>query len=76
MSEWISVKNRLPEQGEDVLMAFWCEENEYNNMAVGFLVGTDEHMTMWAAYTDEAFYTDCDATPTHWMPLPEPPEEE
>lgn len=72
MSEWISVKDRLPQKEEAVLMAFWCEENGHGNMAVGFCREEYGHIG-WFSFTDESFYTDCDATPTHWMPLPEPP---
>lgn len=63
--QWISVKERLPDEGIDVLMRF------EQNMAVGFRLECD-----WCAYTDDGYYTDCDSKPTHWMPLPEPPKEE
>ncbi len=72
MMEWISVKERLPEMKDDVLVYFQSGKN----MAVGFLRDMDEDKTMWGAYTDDELYTDCDSEPTHWMPLPEPPEVE
>ena len=62
---WISVKDRLPDEGIDVLM--WFEQN----MTVGFRLECD-----WCAYADGGYYTSCDSKPTHWMPLPEPPKEE
>lgn len=71
MSEWISVKDRLPGKGNDVLMYF-----DTGNMAVGFWHDGDECFTFWSAYADYGWYTDCDFEPTHWMPLPEPPKED
>lgn len=68
--EWISIKERLPDKGADVLM--WFE----SNMTVGFWHDTDESHIFWCAFTDEGYYTDCDSEPTYWMPLPEPPKEE
>lgn len=65
VQNWISVKDKLPEKAEDVLMLF------EHNMAAGFRPLDDENGTLWCAYTDDAFYTDCDEQPTHWMPLPE-----
>ena len=71
VQEWISVKDRLPEMEANVLMYFAPDKN----MAAGFMCDVDEDRTMWCAYTDGGFYTDCDFEPTHWMPLPEPPKE-
>lgn len=62
--EWIPVTERLPEKTEHVLMLF------EHNMAAGFRPIDDEDGTLWCAYTDDAFYTDCDEQPTHWMPIP------
>lgn len=67
---WISVKERLPEEETDVLLCF-----EDGTMIVGFyLVLFDE--TIWNAIKDIEWYSECEATPTHWMPLPELPKEE
>ena len=68
-NEWVSVEERLPEKKQDVLMLF-----KSGNMAVGWWHDADEHITFWCAYTDDGFYTDCDDMPTHWMPLPAPPD--
>ena len=70
-SEWVSVKERLPEMKQDVLMLF-----DGGNMAVGWWHDSDEYITFWCAYTDDGFYTDCDDMPVYWMPLPKPPTEE
>ena len=70
-NKWISVKEKLPEKKQDVLMLF-----KSGNMAVGWWYDADEHITFWCAYTDDNFYTDCDEMPTHWMPLPAQPAKE
>lgn len=60
---WVSVKDRLPEPGQKVLV--------YLNMSGGGVWDTGYHMgggewtfTAWEAPNDAA---------THWMPLPSPP---
>ena len=60
MSEWISVKDRLPEDGLEVLV--FCD----GRICVMDMYGTD----WWC----EGYHWDGDR-PTHWMPLPEPPSE-
>ena len=69
--QWISVKDRLPEIKQDVLMCF-----DSGNMAVGFWYDGDEDITFWCANTDDGWYTDCDCMPLYWMPLPELPKKE
>lgn len=59
MSEWISVKERLPEPHVDALALKPC------GPFVGYYNGKD-----WMVRTDE--YNEVGIT--HWMPLPAPPE--
>lgn len=65
MSEWISVKDRLPEDRVPVLT--------YGRKgSIGIEFVTDCSRTGHGIY----FYARCgDYKPTHWMPLPEPPKE-
>jgi hypothetical protein len=60
-SEWISVKERLPEYDVEVLT---FETGNYKVNAVS-------EYTQWWWDSNEGF----ERNPTHWMPLPKPPEE-
>lgn len=71
LETWIPVTNQLPSIHEDVLMYF----KDDDNMVAGYLDDVDEDRTMWCAYSDGGYWTDCDYEPTHWMPLPNPPKE-
>ena len=61
VQEWISVKNRLPEDGETVTI---CTEKGF--VYAGELIGDT-----W--FLDNDSWT---ANVTHWMPLPQPPKGE
>lgn len=62
---WISVKKRLPEDGQKIIAAFrdsggWIvDQARYGNGEFDF--------ASWAYVWDDNI--------THWMPLPEPPKE-
>ena len=62
-SKWISAKERLPEEGEDVLA----------------YLGEGIFEICWTlkdgCWETRDSYLDMDAV-THWMPIPEPPKEE
>ena len=62
MSEWVSVKNKMPLQGQDVLFV--------SDMAIGILKGWHDLENKRWFTSDEIYY---DNEVTHWMPLPEPP---
>lgn len=61
MSEWISVKDRLPKELREVM--FYDGEE----MWIGYRLGG-----LWC----EDYFTFKESKITHWMPLPEPPKEE
>ena len=66
MTEWISVKDRLPENYKNVL----CVSKFLDIRDI-----TVAHC--WESYQKESFWMDTHSFPltdiTHWMPLPEPP---
>lgn len=70
MSEWISVKDRLPSESKDVLLMFPM------NMAVGFLKNGEWFVNSGCNWYTAVIEDDGDEPPTYWMPLPEPPKED
>ena len=70
MGEWIRVEDRLPDENTDVLAVF-----PSGNMVVCRYYDQDEDITFWQASVDDGWSSDMDFTPSHWMPLPEPPKE-
>ena len=64
MSQWISVKDRLPEQKGDYLCV--CESGE---ISVGYF---SKWIIGYGFETQEVGQ----GLVTHWMPLPDPPEGE
>lgn len=64
MSEWISVKERLPEDGQVVLVIM-----PKGTVTLGEI---RKKTQTWDVFLDMAIWT---AEPTHWMPLPEPPKD-
>lgn len=61
-SEWISVKDRLPEDGG----RYWCYVAEQNDLGLS-------HYQWNYSYCPKDGWNSEDGTVTHWMPLPEPP---
>ena len=66
VQEWISVKDRLPEDGEIVLV---CGSRGGVYTAVFNKPG---QYRGWHKLNSKSHYCD----PTHWMPLPQPPKGE
>jgi hypothetical protein len=63
MSEWISVKDRLPANRTSVLV--WCPERR-NKYTAYWADGEWTHFAGFFSFVEEEV--------THWMPLPEPPK--
>lgn len=64
--EWISVKDRLPEEKVDCIVHYkhaYCDNDDY--WAIGMCFYDGEKFQFGPAYKV-----------THWMPLPEPPKGE
>ena len=69
-SEWISVKDRLPETDGEYLIRkvhYWTDTDGYSKMGVSVYV--QSHENPWKEVGNLCMVT-------HWMPLPEPPKEE
>lgn len=68
MSEWISVKDNVPEETGDYLVNI----HEKN----GNIVKLIHYDKQWFHIkSDDDYIVLGQAFPTHWMPLPEPPNE-
>ena len=62
--EWISVKDRLPEETINCIVHYqhaYCDNDDY--WAIGFCCYDGEKFQLGPAYKV-----------THWMPLPQPPK--
>ena len=70
MYEWISVRDKLPEDNKYVLAVFAS-----GALVVACVFEHDEDAVYWRAQTDDGWESDMDFDPTHWMPLPEPPKD-
>ena len=71
MNSWISIKDQLPKEGEEVLVLVdghrgpsWC--NTY--MLVAYMSQTHK-------FWEERHIADDPLAVTHWMPLPDMPKE-
>lgn len=66
MGEWISVKDKMPEHNQEVIITGTSLENTFVHGAV--------YSKKWNCFysTDSIRY---DTSVTYWMPLPQPPVE-
>ena len=68
VQEWISVKDRLPEVGQCVLV--WCESRMFKKH-----ITISTYMRTYSAER-ETYFSRRVRNVTHWMPLPQPPKGE
>lgn len=66
-TSWISVKEKVPEYLQNVLIYIKRPHEKEGRIVFGHRVSTDASGHMWSI--DYSHYI------THWMPLPEPPRE-
>lgn len=69
MNEWISVKDRLPENDEEVLALL-----KSGTMDIGWVEPENRHQC--STKNKEFITRSVDGIVTHWMSLPEPPKPE
>lgn len=79
MSEWISVKDRLPEEGDGTVLVCLPDMEPYN-LKEHFVNAKHDGRVRTAFWSGKRWFLGdvCGLfkiNPTHWMPLPQPPEE-
>lgn len=76
MSDWISVKKRLPKEHEPVLCCFSHWNVNVPRQTV--MVHINEDDCSWRVWDLGDYYPELsyDFNVTHWMPLPEPPKKD
>lgn len=77
--EWISVEDRLPDENIFVLVSYLSYDDEYPCNDIAVIQNGQWHWHKGELYydseTDECYTELVRVKITHWMPLPEPPEE-
>lgn len=71
MEGWMNIKEKLPEFNKFILV--YCPDRPHKKCDVGILKKIDVKGTHFQTRLDDSKSID---NVTHWMPLPEPPEEE
>jgi hypothetical protein len=80
MTKWISVKDRMPEPYDSVLVYSNCHLNKDCCWHVAFYSDGNDEWLIQLDYPENSFKEKnlgavSISLVTHWMPLPEPPEE-
>lgn len=73
--EWISVKDRLPEYYDEVLLYYVGDTIDEGEYLVGHREKDYKEGDIWVKYDDTPFHSPyCSIEGCLWMPLPEPPK--
>ena len=78
---WISVKDRMPDIGDLVLLHASCSDQKTPFVSLGFLDNHPDHWieekqwNVWERVQYDHLMLDIGKGVTYWMPLPKPPEE-
>lgn len=79
-AQWISVKDRLPDEGTEALIYAAAKANGCAKGDRVTIAKWDRTYFMWNSFGELRWhvwqYFDYDYEVTHWMPLPEPPRAE
>lgn len=65
LPKWHRINKKLPKQGENIL-SFYPQKNYGSSMVIDYLETGEKSFAFEFKY----------GKPTHWIPLPEPPEEQ
>jgi hypothetical protein len=76
-TNWISIKDSLPEFHKDVLLfnSWETDGKKSQCMEVGCLSSYNTYMTSDGESKSCEWYAEFGVNVTHWMPLPEPPND-
>lgn len=74
-NDWISVKDKLPEKSQLVLVSLVNEIDGHRMKTPQIGYHTGDEGRMWFIYSWNEWATASDFMVTHWMPTPEAPKE-
>ena len=77
VQEWISVKDRLPEEDDNYIVTV-CDEGCSDGEGIWYstvVVVAEYYKGSWTWYEGSSEYS-LEGIVTHWMPLPKPPKGE
>jgi hypothetical protein len=75
MSEWIRVKDLLPDVGVGVLTIGIDEMGEFLQPITAYVDPNGRFISGYSFSGDRAIYMAVQTFATHWMPLPAPPKD-
>lgn len=71
---WISVEDRLPNDGLYVDVYYYIGDDLVNQRAIDIRYSSEFGFDLY--FTNESWGFKQDPTVTHWMPVPPPPDKE